>query len=334
MRLRGSLVAMGAVVAAVGVSAPAPLHAQDRSDWPGSIIVGTASQGGTYFVYGSGWANLVQDVVGINAGAEVTGGPVQNATLVQTGQMQFGQVTMGPAYDAWTGESSLAPGLKHDKVRAIFPMYQTSFHGIAPAGAGVGTMRDLAGKTVGFGPATGTAATMYPRFFSTLGVDSEARHGGAADLTGQLQDGLIDAFAFAAGIPIPVFSQFEAQQAASIFAFTPDDIDTLVAAFPSVSAFDIPAATYSTLDADLPTLSMWNFAISSADVPESLVYEVVKTVMENHDRMLQVHKAAKETLAENIIYNAFLPFHAGAVRYFQEQGLEIPTELIPAEAAN
>ena len=33
----------------------------DRSDWPESFTVGTASQGGTYFAYGSGWANLVAE---------------------------------------------------------------------------------------------------------------------------------------------------------------------------------------------------------------------------------------------------------------------------------
>jgi len=52
----------------------ASASAQDRSDWPESFTVGTASQGGTYFVYGSGWANLIADELGISGGGEVTGG--------------------------------------------------------------------------------------------------------------------------------------------------------------------------------------------------------------------------------------------------------------------
>src|SRR5690606_25098115 len=99
----------------------------DRTGWPDAISVATASQGGTYFVYGNGWANLVGETLGLSAGGEVTDGPVQNAALVQTGDVEFGMVTMGPVYDAWTGNSPLAPGVKMDQLRAVFPMYQTSF---------------------------------------------------------------------------------------------------------------------------------------------------------------------------------------------------------------
>ena len=55
-----------AVIGALGLTAPAV--AKDRSDWPDSFTVGTASQGGTYFVYGSGWANLVSEALGVNGG--------------------------------------------------------------------------------------------------------------------------------------------------------------------------------------------------------------------------------------------------------------------------
>jgi len=47
----------------------------DRTGWPDSFTVGTASQGGTYFAYGSGWANLVAEELGISGCGEVTGGP-------------------------------------------------------------------------------------------------------------------------------------------------------------------------------------------------------------------------------------------------------------------
>lgn len=72
---------------------------------------------------------------------------------------------------------------------------------------------------------------------------------------------------------------------------------------------------------------MWNFAIASADLDEEFVYNVVKTVMENNDRMLDIHSAAVETLPENFDKNTFLPWHPGAVRWFEENGYDIPDEL-------
>jgi TRAP-type uncharacterized transport system substrate-binding protein len=72
---------------------------------------------------------------------------------------------------------------------------------------------------------------------------------------------------------------------------------------------------------------MWNFAIASADLPESFVYEVVATVMENHERMMEIHSAAEETVPENFDKNTFLPWHPGAVRWFEENGYDIPDDL-------
>lgn len=316
------------MVAMVGLGLAGAAGAQeDRSDWPGSFTVGAASQGGTYFVYGSGWANLVAEELGVNGGAEVTGGPVQNAALIQSGELEMGMVTMGPAKDALDGNSELAPGLVHDKLRAIFPMYQTAFHMIAPGGSGIDSMESLPdGSRVGVGPAGGTPGTYWPRFFETLGKDVESRFGGASDLSGQMQDGLIDAFAFAAGLPFPAFSELEAQADVTFVAFTPEQVSQLVEAHP-VSEFTIPAGTYNSMEEDQNSVSMWNFAVGSADLPESFVYEVVKAVMENHERMMTIHAAAAETLPENFEKNTFLPWHPGAVRWFEENGHEIPDDL-------
>lgn len=62
-------------------------------------------------------------------------------------------------------------------------------------------------------------------------------------------------------------------------------------------------------------------------MPESLVYEVTKTVMENQERMQQVHGSAKETLPQNLEHNALIPWHPGAVRWFEENGYDVPEDL-------
>ena len=49
--------------------------------------------------------------------------------------------------------------------------------------------------------------------------------------------------------------------------------------------------------------------------------------MEGNEAMMQIHATAAETLPENVDKNTFLPYHPGAVRYFDEVGVEIPAEL-------
>lgn len=316
-----------AVAAASALMLVQPALAQDdREGWPSSMTVGTASQGGTYFIYGTGLAAMITRNLGINASAEVTGGPVQNATLVETGDHLLGLVTMGPAYEAWTGNSELAPGVEHANLRALFPMYQTPFEAVALTSTGIDDVAQMDGKRVSVGPAGGTAATYWPRFFEVLGVNATISYAGASDSTGQVKDGLIDAFAFAAGVPISAFSQIAAENPVNIFGFTGEQRDQILEAMPEVAAFDIPEGMYDGIPAH-GTVAMWNFAVTSADMPESLAYEITKMVMENNEAMMQIHAAAVETLPENVGNNTFLPYHPGAVRYFDEAGIEIPEDL-------
>ncbi len=311
----------------VGCALAGPAAAADRSDWPESFTVGTASQGGTYYIYGTGWADMVGGMLDIRAGGEVTGGPVQNVTLVESGDHEFGLVTMGPARAAWEGESELAPGMKHRNIRAVFPMYQTTFHIITRAKDDLTSLEDLEGKRVGVGPSGGTADMYFPQFFDELGIDVNVRNGGASDLAGQLQDGLIDAFAFAAGTPVAAFTQLEAEIDTNIFSVSEQQRAELLDEFPALSGAEIDADLYESLDQDIPAISIWNFAITHQDMPDSLVYEVTKAVMAHPDRMQDIHRAARETVPENHKANDWLPWHPGAARWFEENGYDIPEEL-------
>ena len=250
------LLCIAALVGAAG-AALADAH-QDRSDWPASFALGTASQGGTYFAYGSGWANLVAEQlgVGVGGGSEVTGGPMQNMALVHTGDAAFGMTTLGPARESTEGNNPIAPGLQMTNACAMFPMYQTPFGAVALTSSGITSFSEIPdGARVGFGPAGGTSDTYFPLMLEELGVEAERRNGGYDDLSSQLQDGLIDVLAFAAGIPVSAVSQLEVQTEVTIISFTEGERDQIVEAFP-VSDFTIPAATYRSLAEDANSVAM------------------------------------------------------------------------------
>ncbi|SDX82798.1 TAXI family TRAP transporter solute-binding subunit [Citreimonas salinaria] len=324
-----TLTAIAAGTALTAGAALAEQHQMDRSDWPESFTVGTASQGGTYFAYGSGWANLVAEELGLSGGAEVTGGPMQNMALVHTGEAQFGMTTMGPAAESLEGTNPIAPGLQMTNACAIFPMYQTPFSVTTLASSGIESVSDIPdGARIGFGPAGSTSDTYFPRMMEELGVNFERRNGGWDDLGGQLQDGLLDVIAFAAGVPVPAVSQLEVQTDINIIEFTEEEQQQIIDAFP-VSEFSIEADTYSTLEEDARSVAMWNFAIANCDLPASFVNAVVDTVMSDNERMVGIHSAASETLPENWDKNKVMKWHPGAAQWFEENaGADIPDDMI------
>lgn len=323
-----TLALTAALTASVAFPAFAGAHL-DKTGWPESFTVGTASQGGTYFAYGSGWANLVAEELGLSGGGEVTGGPMQNMALVHTGDAQFGMTTMGPAAESLQGTNPIAPGLQMTNACAMFPMYQTPFSVTALASSGIASVADIpAGAKIGFGPAGSTSDTYFPRMMETLGVEFERRNGGWTDLGSQLQDGLLDVIAFAAGVPVPAVSQLEVQTEVNIIEFTEAEQAKILETFP-VSQFAIAADTYTTLEADARSVSMWNFAIANCDLPATFVEAVVDVVMSDNDRMVAIHKAARSTLPENWDKNGVLMWHPGAAKWFTENaGASIDASMI------
>jgi TRAP transporter TAXI family solute receptor len=323
-----------ATVTVLAAGAVAPAHAQDRAGWPAEVRIGTASAGGTYAVYGEGLARLLQETLQIQAQARNTGGPAQNLVLVHKGELDLGMTTMGPAREAWEGQSPLMSGTEMRNLRALFPMYQTPFLILALADSGIARIEDLAGRRVGVGPAGGTCAAYWPGFFEALGIE-EVRpvHGSGEELATDLRFGAIHAFAFCGGVPIPVFVELEQRQPVTIFGLTPEQQAKLAADFP-VSAVEIPPGSYASLTAPVTTVAMWNFVVTNDALPETLVYEIMRTVLDDNARMTAIHPAAKETRTENWVHDGFLPFHAGAVRYYREKGIDLRPELVPPEAGS
>ena len=313
----------GALALGTSFAQPTPNPA-----WPKTLTLGTASVGGTYFVYGQVWASLVNEKLGTNIGTQQTQGPNQNIILTNTRQIDFGMTTMGVALQAWNGTGEWTKGQKYSNIRAMFPMYDTPFHFVTMKKSGINSVAQLADKKVGVGPRAGTCGTYFPLMFKALGVEPTIRNGQASDMAANLQDGLIDVFAFCAGVPIAAFSELETTNDVTFFTYSDAELAKIKAALPEMSDSVIPKTTYKQQTADHKTVGLFNFAIAHKDVPEDLVYNVVKAVLENNAQMVKGHKAATETLTANWNRNGFLPFHPGAVRYFKEKGIAVPDKLI------
>ncbi|MCW5752648.1 MAG: TAXI family TRAP transporter solute-binding subunit [Alphaproteobacteria bacterium] len=289
---------------------------------PKSLTLGTASVGGTYFIYGGVVATLLTEKTGINVSTQQTQGPNQNMILTNGKNIELGMVTMGVALHGWNG-TGWANGKKYDDVRAVFPMYDTPFHFITTERSGIKSVADMAGKNVGVGPRAGTPGTYFPMMFDALGIKVTIRNGGASDMASQLGDGLLDVFAFAAGVPIAAYSELEAQRPVRFIRFTDAELKTLQEKIPELSPSIIPKGTYRTLTEDHPTVGVFNFFIAHKDLPDDVVYNITKAVLENNDAMVKGHSAASETIAANADKNTFLPFHPGAIRYYKEKGIKL-----------
>src|SRR6516162_10555201 len=100
MRNHRLRLAICALVAALGLAMPT--HAGEPN-WPDQLAIGTASPGGTYYVYGEGLARLLTRALALPVMRLPTEGPAQNIELLESGEAKLGFVTTGIALQAWNG---------------------------------------------------------------------------------------------------------------------------------------------------------------------------------------------------------------------------------------
>ena len=78
---------------------------------------------------------------------------------------------------------------------------------------------------------------------------------------------------------------------------SPEQIATLRQSLPELSLSTIPAGSYPSMTEDYHTVGLFNFAIAHKDLPDDLVYRMVKSVYEIIYELVKAHPAAKETLS-------------------------------------
>ena len=322
----GSLFGVIATLVAIGTSTSAPAASPD---WPKSLTLGTASPGGVYYIYGDALAKILTEKVGIAINPLPTQGPVHNVKLVDSGGAQLGLITMGVGLQGWNGTGDWTSGKQLRNMRALFPMYDTPFQAVVLQRSGITTFAQLDKKRVGVGPKAGTGGTYLPAIMKVLGISTEMNYGSFDVAATQLLDGSVESFVTLTGAPVPAIQQVEAKEPVTFLSLSPEQIDTIRKAMPEFSSSKIAAGTYRSLNKDYDTFGVFNFAIGRADLPDDLVYQLVKAVFESQPRLLKVHSAASETLPQNVDKNTFLPFHPGAVRYYREIGISIPDSLVP-----
>ena len=193
-------------------------------NWPDHLTIGTASPGGTYFVYGTGLAQILTRALDLPVVARPTEGPAENIALLEAGEAKLGFVTVGVALQAWNGTGVWAGKAPARSMRAIFPMYDTPFQLLALQDTNIRSIADMADKRIGVGPRGGTSATYFPDIFNALKVKANFVFGDWADLASQIHARSIDVLAVAAGVPFPSFIELEFKDKVRYIALSPEQL--------------------------------------------------------------------------------------------------------------
>jgi TRAP transporter TAXI family solute receptor len=291
------------------------------------ITIGTGGQTGVYYVVGQSICRLVNRnsaESGLKCTAPSTGGSIANINAIKAGDMDMGVAQSDWQFHAYNGSSDYE-GDPFDKLRSVFSVHPEPFTVVARADSGIESFDDLFGKRVNVGnPGSGQRATMevvleaMGKSMDDFALASELK---PAEQSAALGDNKVDAIIYTVGHPNGSIQEATSTVDARLVNVDGPAIEALINDNPYYAAATIPGGMHAGNDEDTNTFGVRATFVTSSDVPDDVVYEVVKAVFDNFDRFKGLHPAfANLTPEEMITQGNSAPLHPGAEKYNREPG--------------
>jgi TRAP transporter TAXI family solute receptor len=292
------------------------------------ISIGTGGLTGVYYPTGGAICRLLnrnREEHGLRCMVESTGGSIFNLNAIRNGELDFGVAQSDWQYHAYHGSSKFADKGANEKLRALFSIHSEAFTLMARDDSKINGFKDLLGKRVNIGnPGSGQRGTMEVLMEameitrSDFALASELK---AVEQSRALCDNKIDAMVYAVGHPNASIKEAATTCDTHLVAVTGPIVDQLVEANSYYAKSTIPGGMYRGSDNDTETFGVKATIVSTADVDEETVYQLVKAVFENLESLKQLHPAFGHLQKEEMLQGNSAPFHKGAIRYFKEAGL-------------
>ena len=311
-----------AATTAVALAAAVPAAAQQNR-----ISITTGGTGGVYYPLGGGMANILSKYVpGLSVTAEVTGGSVDNLKLIQQGKSEIGFSMVDAAWDGFKGQDKFkdAPVA----ARTLMVLYPNRTQVVTVEGTGITKLSDLKGKRVSTGSPGSGVEVMTLRVLEAIGIDPKKdikqERLGAAESVNAIKDKKIDAFFWVGGVPTAALTDLAATPGTKIKLLDHSEaISAMNAKYgPLYVKGIIPANAYAGQDKPVENIDVWNILLTSDKMSNEMAYNVVKTLMEKKPELVAVHKEATNIDVKYQAVGSPLPWHPGAKKYFEEQGVK------------
>ena len=293
------------------------------------VTIGTGGVTGVYYPTGGAICRLVNKTRkkhGIRCSVESTGGGVYNLNTIRAGELDMGVAQSDWQYHAYNGTSKFKAKGPNKDLRAVFSVRPEPFTVVARKDSGIKKFEQLKGKRVNIGnPGSGQRGTMevvmgvYGWKKKDFKLASELK---SAEQSKALCDNKVDAMVFTVGHPSGSIKEASTSCASVLVEVAGPKIDKLVMKNDYYRHAVIPGGMYRGTPEDTKTFGVGATFVTSAKVPENVIYNVVKAVFTNFDQFKKLHPAFANLKKEEMIKDGLsAPLHKGAIKYYKEAGL-------------
>ena len=310
-----------------GCAAPSPKPTVELEKY--FVTIGTGGVTGVYYPTGGGICRLVnksRKEHGIRCSVESTDGSVYNLNNIRAGELDMGVAQSDWHYHAYHGTSKFKYKGANTCLRSVFSVHPEPFTVVARKDSGIKDFKDLKGKRVNIGnPGSGQRGTMEVVMAAYGWKKSDfklAYELNSAEQSKALCDNKIDAMVVTVGHPSGFIKEATTSCDTTLVQVGGPAIDKLVKANAYYRIATIPGGMYRGTSADTKTFGVGATVVTSCNVPEKVIYNVVKSVFKNFQQFKKLHPAFRNLKKKEMIKDSLsAPLHDGAKKYYKEAGL-------------
>ena len=280
-----------------------------------------AGPGSAFLAYGQGLRKIVADSGMGPCNLLETSGSHDNIERIEASSRAIGMAFLGSVHDALSGSSR--GGRPAENLRALFPLYETSFMTAALKTKSISSVKALDGKKVGCGADGGPAEAYLAALAEVAGIKPEIVAGTPSEQVGMLLSGELDALWQGAVVPIPALVLATRDADCAVFGLNSFELARMRTRFPFLAEAVIPAGTYRGQAGDIRSIAAWNVLVANRSLPEAEAYALVKSVLTAKNLVEVIGAPARATKAANAPVNTMLPYHPGAARALAEMGVAV-----------
>lgn len=295
------------------------------------LRMGAVPSGSGWYFYMTQFSNTIsQNLPNVDISVRETGGTRENTIRMSKNELERGLTEALVAYEAYRGIGRFK-GKGIPDLRLLWSGATGFMHWAVGMKSDIKTFEDLEGKL--FNPSTvgGGGEYITQKVFEVLDFKPKFYRAKLSDAAEAFKDGRIVGFSYNGTLPTPIFLEAHASRPLRLLSLSEEQVKKVHAAYPFLVRTVIPADTYKGAP-EAVTVGLFNFIGALKQLPDDVVYEVVKTYWEHLPEIAKAFPLIANSKPEDMVRFATAPIHKGALRYYRELGLTIPKEVIPPEA--
>ena len=304
------------------------------SAWAKTTVfkIATGDYMGRYYPTAGAVAEIInnkQEEYGFRCTAKPTSGSVFNINAIMAGDMEFGIVQSDSQYQALNGLDEWKDKGPQKDLRSMFSLYTESITLLASVDSGARTIKNLKGKRVYIGEIGSGSRQNAIDALKAAGIDWKTdikviKIGKNTDAQSMLMRGELDAFFYTVGHPTTAI-KFATVGAKKTLFIPIVNIEALLSKNPYYVKSSIPVSLYPQIanDEDVKTFGVKATFVTSAKIPDNVVYAITKEVFENLGSLKYSHPTLNMLTKESMVTDGLTaPMHPGALQYYKEAGLK------------